>query len=64
MKKISHVYQNVDLVNYDSPFLGSPNHPGLAENVAPDGGPGSDIIVVRLLDNSWVQDGSSLHLGN
>ncbi len=24
------------------------NHPGLAENIAPDGGPGSDIIVVRL----------------
>ncbi len=23
-------------------------HPGLAENIAPDGGPGSDIIVVRL----------------
>ncbi len=25
-----------------------PFHPGLAENIAPDGGPGSDIIVVRL----------------
>ena len=27
---------------------------GLAENIAPDGGPGSDVIVVRLqpLDNS------------
>ncbi len=37
-------------------------HHGLAENIAPDGGPGSDIIVVRLqpLDNSWVQDGSSI----
>ena len=37
------------------------NHPGLAENIAPDGGPGSDIIVVRLqpLNNSWVQDGST-----
>ena len=23
-------------------------HPGLAENIAPDGGPGSDIIAVRL----------------
>ncbi len=23
-------------------------HPGLAENIAPDGGPGSDITVVRL----------------
>ncbi len=23
-------------------------HPGLAENIAPDGGPGRDIIVVRL----------------
>ncbi len=23
-------------------------HPGLAENIAPDGGPGSDIIPVRL----------------
>ncbi len=26
----------------------SSDHPGLAENIAPDGGSGSDIIVVRL----------------
>ncbi len=37
------------------------HHSGLAEIIAPDGGPGSDIIVVRFQprDNSWVQDGSS-----
>ena len=37
-----------------------PLHPELAENIAPDGGLGSDIIVVRLkpLNNSWVQEGS------
>ncbi len=34
------------------------SRPGSAENIAHDGGSGSDIIVVRLqpLDNSWVQD--------
>ena len=38
-------------------------HPGLAENIAPDGGPGSYIIAVRFhpLDNSWVQEPISLY---
>ncbi len=33
-------------------------HPGVAENIAPAGGPGSDVIVegIPLWDNSWVQD--------
>ena len=37
-------------------FSSFPNHPMLAENIASDGGPGNDIIVVRLqpLNNSWV----------
>ncbi len=37
-------------------------HTGLAESIAPDGGPGSNIIVVRVqpLDNSWLQNGSSI----
>ena len=29
------------------------NHSRLAENIAPDGGPGSDIIVVRLQPLVW-----------
>ncbi len=38
------------------------SHPGLAENIAPDGRPGIDIIAVRVqaIDNSWVQDDSSI----
>ncbi len=33
----------------------------LGENIAPDGGPGGDIIGVRLqhIDNSWVPNNSS-----
>ncbi len=36
------------------------NHPGVAENIAPVGGPGSHVIVEGIppWDNSWVQDGS------
>ncbi len=35
-------------------------HPGVAENIGPIGGPGSDVIVEGIppWDNSWVQDGS------
>ncbi len=41
--------------------MNAARHSRLGENIAPDGGPGCDIIVVRLqpLDNSWVQDSSS-----
>ncbi len=36
------------------------SHPGVAENIAPVWGPGSDVIVEGIppRDNSWVQDGS------
>ncbi len=36
------------------------SHPGVAENIAPVGGPGSDVIAEGIppWDNSWVQDGS------
>ncbi len=53
---ITHIFIHYIHVQYTI------DHPGFAENIAPDGGPGSDITVVRLqpLDNSWLQDGSRI----
>ena len=45
---------------YNSGDLALTIHPALADNIAPNGGPGSDVIVEGIppWDGSWVQDGS------
>ncbi len=50
---MDHGHRDVDLK------VNTTQHPGLTENIAPDGGPGSDDIVKGIppWDNSWGQDG-------